>query len=161
MALEDKRRALAEVRQHLVVSLKQLRREVTSARSGTRVDGDHRPANRGERGAVTSQGYLAGALAGRVAMLEEALRQLDLLAPGRRERVAPGALVAVEDDDGQVSRFLVAPGAAALRLTSLPDVVALSPSAPKVRALYGARVGDAEVIELGGRELTLEIVAID
>ena len=29
------------------------------ARAGTRVDGDHRPENRGERAAVTTQGYLA------------------------------------------------------------------------------------------------------
>ena len=36
-----------------------------AARSGTRVDGEHRPSNRGERAAVTSQGYLAHGLGAR------------------------------------------------------------------------------------------------
>ena len=42
----------------------------TAARAGTRVDGSHRPENRGERAAVTSQGYLAQGLAQRLEALD-------------------------------------------------------------------------------------------
>lgn len=152
--------ALAEVRAHLVDTLATVRGEAGAARSGTRVDGSHRPENRGERAAVTTQGYLTGALSGRVAELEEQLRLLDGLAPGPRDRVAPGALVTVTDEDDTTTVFLVAPGGGGRSLDAIPGAVALSPEAPMVRGLLGAREGDVEAVALGTREAELEVVRV-
>ncbi|MCP4871704.1 MAG: hypothetical protein GY898_23595 [Proteobacteria bacterium] len=73
------------------------------ARVGTRVDGDHRPENRGERAAVTSQGYLAQGLTRRIEELQASLVQVTQLDRGARVRVSPGALFQVEEEDGDCS----------------------------------------------------------
>ena len=57
-----------------------------AARSGTRVDGEHRPSNRGERAAVTTQGYLAHAFGERSLALQSSLEQLDAMVSTRAMR---------------------------------------------------------------------------
>lgn len=119
------------------------------ARAGTRVDGDHRPENRGERAAVTTQGYLAAGFAQRIAELDEALRLLELVGLEQRETVAVGALV--ELSDGR--RIAVLPGGDATRLSVEGlEVLVLSAQAPLVRALAEAFEED-EVALVGGREV--------
>ncbi len=53
-----------------------LRETRDAARAGMRVDAGHRPTNRGERAAVTSQGYLAAGLNARLEEFEGALADL-------------------------------------------------------------------------------------
>ena len=66
-----------------------------AARSGTRVDGEHRPSNRGERAAVTTQGYLAHAFGERSLALQTSLEQLDEMGVGPRDEVVIGATALV------------------------------------------------------------------
>ena len=115
------------------------------ANEGSRVDGDHRPQNRGERGAVSSAAYLGAALKQRVAELDEALNWLERVAAGRRTRVTVGALVTVDDGEAEKVLFLMPGGQGTTVPTPSGPVTALSPNAPLVRALQGLRVGDAGV----------------
>ena len=70
-------------RVQLVQRLERARESQAEARTGMRGDGDHRPANRGERAAVTSQGYLTQGLAKRLDALEETIELLPV-PTGRR-----------------------------------------------------------------------------
>lgn len=148
-----KEELVAAFEQLLRDRLGQLRAEAGAARSGTRVDGSHRPANRGERAAVTSQGYLALALGKRIQALEEDLELLEQVPAGPRTVVGPGALVEVEDDE--VRRLLILPGGSGDRLG---DVVVVSPRSPLARALAGVAAG--EVVELEEEERELEVLSV-
>ena len=133
--------------------LDRVTRTQDEARSATRVDGSHRPANRGERAAVTSAGYLAHGLGQRAAELAEALRLLDEMGAGPRERVVVGAVV--ELSDGWVAVF---PGGDATVLTvEGTEVRVLSGRAPLVQAIWNLEEGDEGRLRLptGVRELEI------
>ncbi len=150
----DKSGLVAGFRALLSARLDGLVSEAAAARSGTRVDGSHRPANRGERAAVTTQGYLAHALGRRIEALRTELEQLDEVPPGPRVVVGPGALVRFEEE-GVPRTVLVLPGGAGDRVEG---VVVISPRSPLARALRGAATGD--VVELEEEERALEILAV-
>jgi hypothetical protein len=90
---------LAAWREVLSKRLSNLESNRTAAQSGTRVDGEHRPSNRGERAAVTSQGYLALGLAERAVAIQANIESLENMGDGPRKDVAIGALLTF------VSRF--------------------------------------------------------
>ncbi|MCB9746635.1 MAG: GreA/GreB family elongation factor [Alphaproteobacteria bacterium] len=155
----DKPSLIAAWRAELEQRREVLRRGQAEARAGTRVDGDHRPANRGERGAVTAQGYLAQALQQRISELEEQLRLLDEVGVGPRDRVVVGALVTLEDEAGAQSRLLILPGGDASALAD-GAVRVLSGSAPMARALKGLTVGEVAELRVGGGVRALEVVEV-
>ncbi len=155
----DKARLLAELAQRLRAHLDALDHTRDSARHGMRVDGDHRPENRGERAAVTSQGYLAHGLEQRRAELVAALDLVERIPPDPRPRVSTGALVQVEGDEP--GWYLVVPGGQAEVLTSgAAPVTVVSPTSPRGAALLGAEVGDEVTLRLGARVVELEVVAV-
>lgn len=158
--MPDPAALLQLVRASLQASLYAARREAGATHGGTQTDGEERAANRGERGAVTEQGYLSSAIAARIAELEGALVHLDLLAPGPRSAGGPGALVKLEDEEGVVSSVLIAPGAPGGPLPGAPDVLGVSPGSPLGRALTGARVGDEVSTTRAGREVVLVVLAV-
>jgi transcription elongation factor GreA len=140
--------------------LETLKASAEAARQGTRVDGDHRPASRGERGAVTAQAALQAGLAARVTDVRNALQQLDALPLSPRTRVGAGALVQV-DDDGELRRFAILPGGAGDSMdTPLGPVRVVSPTSPIARALLGLEAGDEAVLRLRGADRELEILAV-
>ena len=145
-------------RARLEATLERLRATRDQARAGTRVDGDHRPANRGERAAVTSQGYLTAGLAERIGELEQSLEAVDRLAPGPRDRVAPGALITVVDGDDREATYLVVPGGQGDALAE--GVIAISPRSPIARALAGLRVDEAGEVPRAGGAVEVVIEAI-
>jgi transcription elongation GreA/GreB family factor len=140
-------------------SLRALR---NAAREGTRVDEGHRPTNRGERAAVTSQAYLADGLQARLEAVEHSLAVLERLEPGPRQRFVAGALARVVDEEGRERVYLLLPGGQGDALEG-PDgpVTVLSPEAPIARALAGLEEGDAAELTLGGRDAELEIVGVE
>lgn len=156
----DKPALFETFRAHLEGLLDELERSAGTARSGTRIDAD-RPTNRGERAAVTSQGYLALGIGQRMQALTESLRWLKQVDPGPRDTVVSGALATVESDDGQQARYLVLPGGQGTRLES-PDgpVVVLSPDSPLAASLRGLGEGDIAVIRRGDHSDTVTIVAV-
>ncbi|MFK7927994.1 MAG: GreA/GreB family elongation factor [Myxococcota bacterium] len=150
--------ALFERHRHaLQQRLADLKAASGSARSGTRVDGTHRPSNRGERAAVTSQGYLAHGLGLRAAEVEEALRQLSLVDEGPRTRVSVGAVVTVELEDGTVRRLAVLPGGDGARVDQV-EVVSLR--SPLVAPLVGLEEGDGAEVVRAGHSLDVEIIEV-
>ncbi len=130
-----------------------LRATRDAARAGTRVDGEHRPANRGERAAVSSQGYLTAGLDARLGELEAALHAIGEVPTGAVSRVSAGAVVTVEDEDGERS-FLVLPGASG---EVIEGVTLLSPASPKVRPLLGLEEGDVAELASGDE---VEVLAV-
>jgi len=137
-------------RRHLQQSIDDLVRVSEAARAGTRVDGSHRPANRGERAAVTTQGYLTHGLGARLAELRAHLDLLDKVDPGPRTRFVMGAIVTLEGG----ARYALLPGGQGMtvHVDSVPTVI-LSPDAPLARALAGLEAGDE--VSWRGRELEI------
>jgi len=138
-----------------------LLKEQAAARSATRVDGGHRPENRGERAAVTSQGYLAEALASRADALDGAIQQLEAVGVSPRSRVGLGALVTVKDEDGSESRFLLLPGGDASHLESPSGSVrVLSPASPVATALMGLEEAESAEFVRSGEPIEVTVVQI-
>ena len=143
----------AAVRARLEEQRAELVRSQGDAVSGARVDGAHRPANRGERAAVTSQGYLSAGIGQRLAELDAALSLLDRVDPSPREKVATGALVEV-DHGGRERRLVLLPGGLGM---DVDGVTVLSPDAPLAQALWGLEEGE----EARFRGEAVEIVAVE
>jgi transcription elongation GreA/GreB family factor len=132
------------------------------ARSGTRVDGEHRPSNRGERAAVTSQGYLAHGLGQRALEIQEHLDQLDDMGEDTRDQVVTGALLRLRLDEGPETRIAIFPGgdASTIEVHGQPIQI-LSARSPIARQMRDSEAGDVIEIELGGRIAALELIAIE
>lgn len=126
------------------------------ARAGTRVDGDHRPENRGERAAVTTQGYLAAGIGARLAALDAALDLLDRMDPSPRSSAVTGAVVEVENDE-QTLCFAILPGGDG---TAIDGVAVVSPEAPVARALWGLVEDDEATLTRGGARSEWTVVTV-
>lgn len=149
----DKARLFESWKIRLEEARRQALQRQQEARSGMRVDAGHRPANRGERASVTSQGYLAEGLNQRLSALEDALGLMARVEPTPREQVMIGALTKVESESGESLWFVVLPGGDASPLESEGQVLTvLSQSAPFVRCFLGARVGDEIEVEIPNRK---------
>jgi hypothetical protein len=150
-ALEDRRAACRRaLLSRLDSDLAGVHAALNAATAGTRLDGD-RPENRGERGALSAEGALAGALAARHAQLVADRAAVDALQPGARSRPGLGALLIAEDALGAACTWWLAPGASGDRV--LADVIAVSPSSPIGQRWLRAEVGDE--VALGGVAWTL------
>lgn len=154
----DKPALIAAFRALLEDRLTALNAEGQAARSGTRVDGTHRPANRGERAAVTAQGYLAHGLAARAGAVRDDLARLEEVDPGPCDRVGPGALVTLEFDGGAEERWLLLPGGQGDRLSG---VLILSPTSPAARALRGLGEGDEATLRRGGAPVAAAVLEVE
>ena len=118
------------------------------------MDGDHRPANRGERAAVTGQGYLTAGIASRIAELEAAIELLDRVGMEPRKMAVTGAEVWVELEDGDQRGFLILPGGDG---SVLDELRVISPQSPVARALYRLEPGDEATLPAGA----VEVVRVD
>ena len=135
-----------------------LSRNTDAAKSGTRVDGTHRPSNRGERAAVTTAGYLAQGLATRAAELQAHLDAMDEMGTDARSEVAVGALVTVAIDDEPPRTIAVFPGGDATTLDCAVQV--LSIRSPLAQGLRDAEPGDVVEVDLGGRIAEVDVQTI-
>ncbi len=154
----DKAALIARFRAILIRRRSVLAAEQAAARAGTRVDGDHRPENRGERAAVTTQGYLAHGIHTRMRDLDDMIDALDRVSDALVDRVRAGALVVLEDEEGIQQRIYVLPGAQGDRLD---DLVVISPRAPLARALIGAEAGDCRTVRRRGQDVSLEVISVE
>jgi transcription elongation GreA/GreB family factor len=157
----DKRRFFDQFRALLERRRASLGASLGEARQGMRVDEGFRPENRGERAAVTTQGYLAAGLGRRAHQLDEALELLEHVDPGPRELVAAGAWVELEDEHGRQRSYLLLPGGQGDRLEEADAAVTvISPHAPLARALRGLGEGEEASVRLDGRALRVEILRV-
>lgn len=127
------------------------------ATAGARVDGDHRPQNRGERGAVTAQGYLAAGLGARLAALDAALDLLDRIEPSARDRAVTGAVVSLESEAGEALALAILPGGDG---SAVEGVVVVSPEAPVAVAVWGRSAGEELTLVRGGQAASWEVVDV-
>lgn len=142
----DKPALVRALREAVETQLVEAERATSALADGLRVDGDHRPANRGERAAVTSAGYLAKGLGERKAELEAVLENLDRLSLADRPTAVTGAVVVAEDG----RRWFLFPGAAGL---VVDGVAVISPGSPVGKALWGLEEGDEAELLTGPVEL--------
>jgi hypothetical protein len=157
-----KRQTIEAWRSTLNTRLGSLQSSTADARSGTRVDGEHRPSNRGERAAVTSQGYLAHGLGQRAVDTQEQLDQLDDMGDGHRDQVVVGAIVTLRFGDEPETQLAIFPGGDASRIdVNGHSIQILSARSPIVRQLRDSEVGDVAEIELGGHIVEVELIAIE
>ena len=158
----DKAALVQHWKSHLESARSRVLERQEEARAGMRVDGDHRPANRGERASVTSQGYLAQGLTNRLESLEDSLALLERLGLGARDRVMMGAVVRAESESGDLLHFGVLPGGDETRLeVNGGTVLIVSPEAPLVKAFLGAEEGDEVVLDVSTRKGVWELVSVD
>lgn len=156
-SLPEKPTLIARFRELLQARRGVLASEQAQARAGTRVDGDHRPENRGERAAVTTQGYLAHGIHARLRELDDMLTALDAVSTAPIRSVRAGALVTLEEEDGDLQHILILPGAQGDRLGS---VVVISPRAPLAHALAGAQAGDVRTLRRQRQAVDLEVIEV-
>lgn len=162
MPRPDKRQVLALLQQRLAAILDRLTEAQKSAQAGAT-----HPDNKQEHAKdmrSTEQSYLARGLAERVETLRDGLRALALLrAPdfGDDDAACPGALVTVEDDDGQESVYLLAPAGGGESFTvDGVDVLVLTPQSPLGAAIAGRSTGDAFEVDLPSGRLRAEVVDV-
>ncbi len=145
----------------LIERLNNLEANRTAAQSGTRVDGEHRPSNRGERAAVTSQGYLALGLGERAVATQAHIDSLEDIGAESRDEVAIGALLTLSMDCGPHKRFAILPGGDATELEVQGQAVTvLSTQSPLAYQLQDAETGDILEIELGSRVIEIELISL-
>ena len=158
----DKTRLIAAWKAHLESGVQRATAGQLEARKSMRVDGDNRPANRGERAAVTSQGYLAQGLANRLDELNDALALLERVGTGRRHQVVMGALVRVGHEEGAEFAFILLPGGDATVLSEAGrEVIVLSPDAPFVRFFSGLEVSDEVEVSLPNKRGHWEVLSVE
>ncbi len=135
-----------------------LREAQEEARAGTRVDGAHRPSNRGERAAVTGQGYLAAGLADRIAALDAALDLLGRMQPAPRDTVVTGAQVVLECEEGGATLHLaILPGGDG---SVIDEWLVVSVDSPIARASWGRSVDDDVELTRQGESATWVLVEV-
>jgi len=106
-------------------------------------------------------GYLAAGQSARAAELMAALAALKAVVLGPCDKVTIGAIVELEDDDGEAQRLFVLPAGAGVRVDVNGGVAkVVSPQAPLVAPLMGRRAGDEAEVTIGGKRRTVEIVSV-
>ena len=105
-------------------------------------------------------GYLAGAQAARLKVLEAADKQLEFLDLKPRDLVTVGALLDV-DVDGARTRYIVLPVAGGTKVqVDGAEILVLTPEAPLGQSLLEKRAGDVVERAVKGETREYEIVAI-
>jgi transcription elongation GreA/GreB family factor len=157
----DKVRLLDAFRALLQERLREAEAAQKLAADGTRVDGTHRPANRGERAAVSSQGYLAAGLGQRIETMQRHLMALERLDLKPKTAVGAGSLVQFEDEEGRRAWWLLVPGGEGMALTDgAHSARVVSPESPIGRALLELEVGDETTLNRPGGAIKVDILQI-
>lgn len=139
----DKVALLSAFRARLNARIEEAELAQRRAAEGTRVDGSHRPANRGERAAVSGQGYLAAGLGQRIAALNLQLQGLDRLDLTPQEAIAVGSLVCLQYEDETTRWWLILEGGDGQQLDhGEASARVISPHSPIGQALMGLEVDD-------------------
>jgi len=152
---------IATWRDILIARLNNLEANRTAAQSGTRVDGEHRPSNRGERAAVTSQGYLALGLGERAVATRVHIDSLKDMGAESRDEIAMGAWLTLSMDCGPHQHFVILPGGDATELEIQGQTVTvLSTQSPLAYQLQDAETGDVLEVELGPKVIEVELISL-
>ncbi|MEH6592155.1 MAG: GreA/GreB family elongation factor [Halioglobus sp.] len=109
--------------------------------------------------------YLAHGQSVRIAELKQSIdlyRQFQRPTFNARATIQLGALVCIEDDQGQQRRFLIGPAAGGLSIDSAQGLIqVITPTAPLGQALMGKQVDDEVNWQINQRKAFFSIVAIE
>ena len=143
----DGRRRLEEELEHLTT----VERSTLADRLNVAIkDGDL-----SENAAYTAAKEDQGHLEGRIAQIQASLRRAVLIDEGASTgKVALGARVTVEDEDGEMTYQIVGP------LEAAPAQGRISNESPVGRALLGHKAGDDISIETPGGTTSMRIVSV-
>jgi transcription elongation GreA/GreB family factor len=158
MAAPTKQALKAELLARLGADLDTLERAHRASCEGATHE-EAKPENDKDTRAL-EQSYLARGQAARIDELRASIAGVSAL-PLRdfeEQRVALGALVAVEED-GEESMLLLAPGGGGAELAN-GTVRVVTPPSPLGRALLGKQAGDDVEVVLAGRTRSMQVVRV-
>jgi transcription elongation GreA/GreB family factor len=156
----DKHQLVAELIQLIEADLAALTESQNEVQSGATHEEARPESDKDTR--ATESSYLARGLAKRVVQLQGELSRLRSLAIrgfASDAAVAMGALVSLEDEDGELRKILIVPGGGGRRLAA-GEVVTVTPSAPLCRALLGSASGDEITTSRRGQKQVLAIADV-
>ena len=148
-----------ELLARLRADLEQLERAHQATQEGATHE-EAKPENDKDTRAL-EQSYLARGQAMRVLDARRAVADVGVMSVarlGEGQPVAVGALV-ITEEDGETRAVFVAPHGGGSVLSG--GVHVLTPQSPLGRVLLGRRTGEACELTLGGRERSIEIVAVE
>lgn len=95
------------------------------------------------------QSYLARGQALRIAALKSGIAATGVMSLAKTDVARAGALLELEDEDGEVARYFLAPEGGGTKLKGGVQVV--TPASPLGAAFMGKREGDEVELKLAGR----------
>jgi transcription elongation GreA/GreB family factor len=109
--------------------------------------------------------YLAHGQSMRIAELKQSIalyQHFQRPAFNARATIELGALVCIEDDQGQQRRFLIGPAAGGLSIDSEQGAIqVITPAAPLGQALIGKRVDDEVDWQVNQRKVSYSVMTIE
>ncbi len=162
VSTELKRAVLKALRERVEADLA----SVTESQKRTQAGATHeeaRPESDKDTRATESS-YLARGLAQRVSDLRNAVTKLAtfrMRAYGEDDEISLGALVVVEDEDGDQEYYFIAPSGGGLKIEVQAVLVSIiTAESPLARALRGKCQGDEVELRTGRGNRTMEVVAL-
>lgn len=145
----------------LVQTLEATLATLEAAHADTREAATHeeaKPENDKDTRAL-EQSYLARGQAMRIEALKAGLAAVGTMSLAVTEVARAGALLALEDEDGETVRYFLAPEGGGTKLKGGVQVV--TPVSPLGAALMGKREGDEVELKLAGRSRQLSVLSVE
>lgn len=153
----DKKALKAE----LVAALEKTLAALEAAHADTREAATHeeaKPENDKDTRAL-EQSYLARGQALRIEALNAGLAATSAMSLAATTSAKAGALITVEDEDAQTSRYYLAPEGGGTKLAR-GAVQVVTPASPLGAALMGKREGDEVELTLAGKKRGFTVVSV-
>ncbi len=158
----DKAQLVARLRELLEADLQLITQGQLEAQAGATHQEAKAEGDKDMRSTETS--YLARGLAKRVSELRASIAQLSSFRPRSFDGDSPlglGALVRVENDEGETSSYFLSPSGGGITVALAADkVLVVTPSSPIGRALIGRQAGDEVELATPQGQRTLCIATV-
>lgn len=150
----------AALKKELLTTLQKTLDTLLAAHADTREAATHeeaKPENDKDTRAL-EQSYLARGQAMRIESLKAGVAALGVMSVATCETARVGALIEVEDEDGEALHYFLAPEGGGTKLKGGVQVV--TPASPLGAALTGKREGDEVELTLAGKKRVWSVSAI-
>ncbi len=150
----------AALKKELLETLQKTLDTLLAAHADTREAATHpeaKPENDKDTRAL-EQSYLARGQAMRIEALKAGVAATGVMSVSPTEVARAGALIEVEDEDGETLRYFLAPEGGGTKLKGGVQVV--TPASPLGAALTGKREGDEVELVLAGKKRTWSVAAV-
>lgn len=150
----------AALKTELLATLQKTLDALLAAHADTREAATHpeaKPENDKDTRAL-EQSYLARGQAMRIESLKAGVAATGVMSVAACETARVGALVEVEDEDGETVRYFLAPEGGGTKLKGGVQVV--TPASPLGAALTGKREGDEVELTLAGKKRVWSVSAV-